>query len=310
MLVLQQPALKTGVLPRAIASSCWPGPKDPPPPRRHQATASPLRCQDHDAGAMVVTSARTPPAAGSRKSGTGPDTGAPHEPGDHHSAAWPAGQRVPEHDRRVHLVARHGQGTRQRGRLLDRVEHLADHRVRRELCGRGSPASRAGRGTLVRPEGSSGTGRPCGLCDPARCGPLRPFLAFAHADGLAAAGLASAVPATASWKLAGLPRALAGEQVAALLGSCDGASVVGRRDSAVLAVLSRLGLRAGEVARLRLDDIDWRRGEMTVRGKGGRSDRLPLPATSGRRSCPTWLAAVPAPAAARYSSARGRRTGR
>jgi integrase/recombinase XerD len=104
---------------------------------------------------------------------------------------------------------------------------------------------------------------------------LRSFLAFAHADGLPAAGLASAVPATASWKLAGLPRALTGEQVAALLGSCDGASVVGRRDSAVLAVLSRLGLRAGEVARLRLDDIDWRRGEMTVRGKGGRSDRLP-----------------------------------
>lgn len=111
---------------------------------------------------------------------------------------------------------------------------------------------------------------------------LRSFLMFAHAGGLTAVGLASAVPATASWKLAGLPRALTGEQVAALLGSCDGTSVVGRRDSAVLAVLSRLGLRAGEVAGLRLDDIDWRLGEITVRGKGGRCDRLPLPADVGQ----------------------------
>ena len=111
---------------------------------------------------------------------------------------------------------------------------------------------------------------------------LRSFLRFAHADGLTAAGLAGAVPAAAAWKMAGLPKALSGGQVAALLASCDQGTAVGRRDYAVLVVLSRLGLRAGEAAGLRLDDIDWRRGEITVRGKGSRRDRLPLPADAGQ----------------------------
>ena len=83
-------------------------------------------------------------------------------------------------------------------------------------------------------------------------------------------------------EIPGLPRALAGGQVAALLASCDLGTVVGRRDLAVLTVLSRLGLRAGEAARLRLDHIDWRRGEITVWGKGGRCDRLPLSADVGQ----------------------------
>ena len=80
-----------------------------------------------------------PLAAGSGNWDTGAETGTPDEPADHHRAARAAGQRLPEHDRRVHLVARHGQGTPQRGRLLDRVERFADHRVRRELRSRGSP---------------------------------------------------------------------------------------------------------------------------------------------------------------------------
>jgi integrase len=75
---------------------------------------------------------------------------------------------------------------------------------------------------------------------------------------------------------------LDGGQVAALLASCDQGTAVGRRDFALLAVLVRLGLRAGEAAALRLDDIDWRRGEITVRGKGNRHDRLPLPADAGQ----------------------------
>ena len=70
-------------------------------------------------------------------------------------------------------------------------------------------------------------------------------------------------------------------QVAAMLDSCDPATATGRRDRAVLLMLSRMGLRAGEAAGLGLDDIDWRRGEITVRGKGGRRDRLPLPADVG-----------------------------
>jgi len=64
-------------------------------------------------------------------------------------------------------------------------------------------------------------------------------------------------------------------QVAALLASCDRASATGRRDLAILTVLARLGLRAGEVAALTLEDIDWRRGELVVRGKGNRLARLP-----------------------------------
>ncbi len=108
---------------------------------------------------------------------------------------------------------------------------------------------------------------------------LRSLLRFLHAEGLTGAGLAGAVPPAAGWKLAGLPKALPSGHVAALLAACDQATVVGRRDFAVLTVLSRLGLRAGEVARL--DDIDWRRGEITVWGKGGRGERLPLPADAG-----------------------------
>ena len=110
---------------------------------------------------------------------------------------------------------------------------------------------------------------------------LRSLLRFLHLDGLVGAGLADAVPRAARPRLAGLPKALTSEQVAALLASCDQATVVGRRDLAILMMLSRLGLRAGEVARLRLDDVDWRRGEITVVGKGSRHERLPLPADVG-----------------------------
>jgi site-specific recombinase XerD len=111
---------------------------------------------------------------------------------------------------------------------------------------------------------------------------LRSLLRFLHVEGLIDQPLAAAVPPVATWKLAGLPQALQADQVAALLGSCDPATVVGRRDLAILQVLVRLGLRAGEAAALRLDDIDWRRGELTVRGKGNRHDRLPLPADVGQ----------------------------
>jgi len=106
---------------------------------------------------------------------------------------------------------------------------------------------------------------------------LRSLLRFLHVDGILAAPLAGAVPSPAGHALAGLPRALEPGQIQAMLDSCDPATATGRRDRAVLLLLSRMGLRAGEVAGLGLDDIDWRRGEITVRGKGGRSDRLPLP---------------------------------
>ena len=110
---------------------------------------------------------------------------------------------------------------------------------------------------------------------------LRSLLGFLHVDGIIGAGLAGAVPSPAGWTLTGLPKALEAGQVAAMLASCDLGTATGRRDRAILLLLARLGLRAGEVAALGLDDIDWRRGEITVCGKRARRDRLPLPADVG-----------------------------
>jgi integrase/recombinase XerD len=111
---------------------------------------------------------------------------------------------------------------------------------------------------------------------------LRSLLRFLHVDGVIDRPLAMAVPPVASWSLSGLPKALSSDQVAALLNSCNRNSSTGCRDLAILTLLVRLGLRAGEVAGLRLDDIDWRRGEIIVRGKANRYDRLPLPADVGQ----------------------------
>jgi len=109
---------------------------------------------------------------------------------------------------------------------------------------------------------------------------MRSLLRFLFLDGRIAQPLGQAVPAVSAPK-GFLPRGLSDEVVAALLKSCDTATVVGKRDLAILVLLSRLGLRAGEVARLSLDDLDWHRGELVVRGKGSRRDRLPLPVDVG-----------------------------
>jgi site-specific recombinase XerD len=111
---------------------------------------------------------------------------------------------------------------------------------------------------------------------------LRSLLRYLHLAGFTEIPLAQAVPRAAGWRLSTLPRPLEAEQVARLLESCDPATVVGRRDLAILVLLSRLGLRAGEVAGLCLDDIDWRVGEVTVRGKGSTTERLPLPHDVGQ----------------------------
>jgi integrase/recombinase XerD len=110
---------------------------------------------------------------------------------------------------------------------------------------------------------------------------LRALLRFLHVQGWIAEPLAAAVPSVAR-RREDLPRGLAAEQVHLLLGSCDRSTPVGRRDFAVLLLLSRLGLRCGEVAALGLDDVDWRAGELVVHGKGSRIDRLPLPDDVGR----------------------------
>jgi integrase/recombinase XerD len=111
---------------------------------------------------------------------------------------------------------------------------------------------------------------------------LRSLLGFLHVDGVIDQPLAAAVPSVAGWSLSSLPKALRSDQVAALLTSCNRSTSTGCRDFAILTLLVRLGLRAGEVAALALDDIDWRRGEITVRGKANRYDRLPLPGDVGQ----------------------------
>ena len=117
---------------------------------------------------------------------------------------------------------------------------------------------------------------------------LRAFLRFLHVEGESGRDLTGAVPSVASWRLSGLVKALDGGSLRRLLASCDRRTRVGRRDFAVITVLSRLGLRAGEVAALRLADIDWRSGELLVRGKGGRQERLPLPGDVGE-ALAGWL---------------------
>jgi integrase/recombinase XerD len=118
---------------------------------------------------------------------------------------------------------------------------------------------------------------------------LRAFLRFLHVEGEIDRDLSGAVPSVASWRLAGLVKALDPGSLARLLASCDRRTRVGRRDFAVLMLLSRLGLRAGEVSALRVCDVDWRGGEVMIRGKGNRRERLPLPADVGE-ALAGWLA--------------------
>jgi site-specific recombinase XerD len=105
---------------------------------------------------------------------------------------------------------------------------------------------------------------------------LRALLRFLYFDGLVSRVLVDAVPSVAVWRLSDVPGRLDDEQVRRLLGACDRRTVQGRRDFAIVTVLVRLGLRAGAVAGLAMGDIDWRAGELTVVGKGGGSERLPL----------------------------------
>ena len=111
---------------------------------------------------------------------------------------------------------------------------------------------------------------------------LRALLRFLYLRGYTATPLAGAAPRAMGWRDRGPSRGLAPRQVARLLVSCDRRTSTGRRDFAILVVLARLGLRANEVATLRLEDVDWRAGEITVHGKGNRTDRLPLPVDVGQ----------------------------
>lgn len=111
---------------------------------------------------------------------------------------------------------------------------------------------------------------------------LRSFLRYAHVRGLISSLLTGAVPGVGAWRGAGLPMPLEPGQLDQLLACCDRRTPVGCRDFALMVLMGRLGLRCGEVARLTLDDIDWRAGTITIYGKGHRDDALPLPLDVGR----------------------------
>lgn len=110
---------------------------------------------------------------------------------------------------------------------------------------------------------------------------LRAFLRFGFVEGLIDSDLTGAALAVTGRRRSSLPRGISSADARALLASCDRRTALGRRDYALLITLLRLGLRRSEVARLQLDDVDWRSGEVVIRGKAARADRLPLPAEVG-----------------------------
>lgn len=110
---------------------------------------------------------------------------------------------------------------------------------------------------------------------------LRSFLRFLHATGRIERNLVKVVPSVADRRRASLPRHLDPDVVSRLIASCDVTTPMGRRDAAMLTLLARLGLRAGEAAGLRLEDVDWHAGEIVIVGKGRRMQRLPLPVEVG-----------------------------
>lgn len=124
---------------------------------------------------------------------------------------------------------------------------------------------------------------------------LRAFLRYLHRHDKIPADLAACVPTVAAWSFARLPAFLSPEETRRVLDGCNRQTAIGRRDYAMLLLCARLGLRAGEVAALRLDEIDWENGCLAIRSKGGRWTQMPLPhevgealadyLTDGRPSC-------------------------
>ena len=115
-----------------------------------------------------------------------------------------------------------------------------------------------------------------------RVAELRSILRFLYLQGITSLRLEASVPPVGGWRFATLPPpAMTAADVQLLLDSCDRSTPVGIRDFAIMTLVARLGLRSIEVARLQLHDVDWRAGELVVRGKGRRQDRLPLPAEVG-----------------------------
>jgi site-specific recombinase XerD len=114
-----------------------------------------------------------------------------------------------------------------------------------------------------------------------RVAELRSLLRFLFLRGYTDMPLGDSVPSVAGWRDTEIPATMPPSDVARLLGCCDRATLGGARNYAIMLLLARLGLRSIEVARMQLEDLDWRAGELVVRGKARRHDRLPLPADVG-----------------------------
>jgi integrase len=133
-----------------------------------------------------------------------------------------------------------------------------------------------------------------------RVAELRSLLRFLYLAGLTPRPMGNVVPPVAGWRDTGIPKAIPATNVQRLLDSCDRTDPVGMRDFAMLMLVSRLGLRSIEVARLELGDIDWRAGQITLRGKAGRDEAMPF---AGR--CRAGVGGVSVPGASHDADPRG-----
>lgn len=162
-----------------------------------------------------------------------------------------------------------------------RYETLA----RRFLTERASPADEFGVENLSGADVSAFLLRECARVSVAsakgKVAELRSLLRFLHLRGFTAMALADSVPSVAGWRETTIPATMPRADVERLLVCCERSTLGGTRDFAMLMLLARLGLRSIEVARLELGDLDWRAGELVVRGKARRQDRLPLPGDVG-----------------------------
>ena len=167
----------------------------------------------------------------------------------------------------------------------------------REACG--AVPRRAGRGdgkldteSLTGAEVSAFLSRECGRLSlgaaKGRVAELRSLLRFLHLRGLTEMALAEAVPPVAGWRETSIPQTIPRDDIMRLLGSCDRSQLDGARDHAILMLLARLGLRSIEVARLELGDLDWRAGEIAVRGKARRATGCRCRAMPVKRSPTTF----------------------
>lgn len=162
-----------------------------------------------------------------------------------------------------------------------RYETLA----RRFLTERISPAAELGVENLSGEDVSAFLLRECGRLSigsaKGKVAELRSLLRFLHLRGFTAMALGESVPSVAGWRDTAIPPTMLRADVERLLACCQRSTLAGARDFAILMLLARLGLRSIEVSRLELSDLDWRAGELVVRGKARRQDRLPLPGDVG-----------------------------